>query len=205
MSLSFFFANLSNPVPKCFPKLGLVKSIDFLMQWRLRNKPAVDREVRGGKLGGAGLVAFLYDHRDEAQFRLIRKWAEKLCAEREVGRVVRFVYVPLPEKQLPHFYFQKRDEMYLCRSDWSLFREPRGAVAGFDTTPWDLLVCLEPSPSLPLQYIMWSSQARMKVGSSQRIRPGDCDVLIVPQPGETAAGFSQRSLEFLLNTPMVSP
>lgn len=202
--LSIFFTNLSNPVPKCFAKLGLVKSIDFLLQWRLRNKPAVAREIRGGKLSGAGQVALLYHHRDEAQFRTIRKWAEKLCAERGVGRVVRFVDIPLPEKQVPHYYFQKRDEMYLCRSDWSLFREPQGAVGGFETTPWDLLICLEPNPSLPLQYLMWRSCARMKVGSSHRVRPRDCDVLIVPQPGESAAGFGQRSLEFLLNTPMVS-
>lgn len=192
-------------MPKCGVNLGLVKSNDFLLPWRLRNKHAVEREIRGGKLSGAGQVAILYEHRDEAQFRTIRKWAEKLCAERGVGRVVRFGYIPLPEKQVPHFYFQKRDEMYLCKTDWRLFQEPRGTIAGFETTPWDLLVCLEPAPSVPLQYIMWGSCARMKVGSSQRIRPQDCDVLIVPEPGETAAGFGQRSLEFLLNTPMVSP
>lgn len=163
-----------------------------------------NRRVRGTSLRGAKQVAIVYQHSDEAQFRRMRQLAERLVAEHGVERVVRLAYVPLPEKALPHYFFQKRDEMYLSDGHLDRWKEPKGITNAFLDVDWDMLICLEPEPLLPLDHLCWRSLARMKVGSPGHLRPQDFDVLFVPQPGEPSADFANRMIQFLLDAPMAT-
>lgn len=177
--------------------------MDWWSRFRLKRRPTRIRAVRGTPLRGAKQVAIVYQHRDEAQFRRMRQLAERLVAESGVERVVRLAYVPFPEKALPHYFFQKRDEMYLSEGHLDRWKEAKGNAGSFLDVDWDLLICLEPEPTLPLDYLCWKSLARMKVGSARHLRPQDFDVLFVPKMGETSADFSHRLIQFLLDAPMV--
>jgi len=178
--------------------------MEWWSRYRLKRRPARIRAVRGTSLRGAKQVAIVYQHSDEAQFRRMRQLAERLVAESGVERVVRLAYVPLPEKALPHYFFQKRDEMYLSDSHLDQWKEAKGSVGIFLDVDWDMLICLEPVPTLPLDYLFWKSLARMKVGSARHLRPQDFDVLFVPKPGETSSDFVNRLIQFLLDAPMAT-
>ncbi|WP_306643722.1 DUF6913 domain-containing protein [Sanyastnella coralliicola] len=130
-----------------------------------REQPA-QRERTGTNLSNANSVAFLYEDKDEAYFKQIQRLVRFVHEEYGVRRACALGYVDKPTKQLPIYQLQKLEYMYFTKGDLNWHMKPKVNLMNFLQEPFDILIDLRLSPSVPLDYILRHSKAKMKAGAS---------------------------------------
>ncbi len=176
------------------------------MQWteQIRQRlamrlPVASRPLKGHSLGTARRVGLVYAFQDERKFTEVRRIAESMAKEHGV-EVIRFTYVDLAKKDIPHWMLQLPQSRFIAKEDVNLWGRPRGEAEAFCTEPLDLLLNMEPSLPSMLVHVMRKAQASMKVAVRQPNRNEDYDILFEPVANEQLQDRIRRMIRFLSTT-----
>lgn len=173
--------------------------IDQLRQRLAVRLPKAPRHLKGHSLQSARRMALVYIYRDEQGFNELKTISESIAKEHDV-EVVRFAFVDLAPKDLPHWMIQQPQSRFIAKDDVNLWGRPRGAAESFCNEPWDLLMNVETSLPTPLLHAVRSAQASMKVAVRQPVRNVDYDILFEPVSTESQYDRIHRMIRFLSTT-----
>ena len=176
------------------------------MQWteQIRQRlvtrlPVASRPLKGHSLGSARRVGLVYAFEDERSFNEVKRLAESMAKEYGV-EVIRFTYVDLAKKDIPHWMLQLPQSRFVSKDDVSLWGRPHGEADAFCSEPMDLLINVEPSLPSMLLHVVRNAQASMKVAIRQPVRNEDYDILFEPISEEALQDRLRRMTRFLSTT-----
>ena len=176
------------------------------MQWteQIRQRlaarlPVASRPLKGHSMRSARRVGLVYSFEDERSFNEVRRLAEAMAKEHDV-EVIRFTYVDLAKKDIPHWMLQLPQSRFIAKEDVNLLGRPHGEADGFCAEPLDLLINLETSLHSTLLHVVRNAQASMKVAIRQPVRNEDYDILFEPVLDESLQDRMRRMTRFLSNT-----
>ncbi len=130
------------------------------------------------------MIGIIYSLCDESIYRYVSDFVEKLKDEKKVLKALGFVRSKKDtDKYLPKLTY---DFFYAKNINW--FGIPKGNyVKEFLNTEFDLVIDLSDGNSLPLQYIMARTNAKMNIGSGNRDSQKLYDIIIKRTEGSTLA------------------
>ena len=176
------------------------------MQWteQIRQQlatrlPVASRPLKGHSLESARRVGLVYTFEDERSFTEVRRLADSLEKEHGV-EVIRFTYVDLAKKDIPHWMLQLPQSRFIAKEDVNLWGRPHGEADGFCSEPMDLLINVETSLPTSLLHVIRNAQASMKVAVRQPVRNEDYDILFEPVPDESLQDRMRSMIRFLSTT-----
>ena len=97
---------------------------------------------------------------------------------------------------------RKLESDFFGASDLNWFYKPVKNVAGFALEPYDILINLDPDASIPLDFFVAQSRAKMKVSNYSSRRNNDYDILLPPMEGDTWKQRNHRIIKFLSESPL---
>ncbi|MCH2215949.1 MAG: hypothetical protein MK086_12335 [Flavobacteriales bacterium] len=140
------------------------------MTWgknKLKAALNTNRETKISNFHNAARVALLYEEKGESYFILVKQYVKYLKSEFGVKEVMALCYID-DKKEVPHYHTHRLKFDYFMKSELNWYYEPQAQqVRNFESTPYDILINLERTPSLPLQFIQLKSAAKLKVGYYQ--------------------------------------
>lgn len=149
--------------------------------WGRRKLPAKineSRETAVSNFHSAGSVALLYEEKGESYFILVKQYVKYLKSEFGVREVMALCYID-DKKEVPHYHTHRLKFDYFLKSDLNWWYEPDcDQVDSFVSRPYDILINLERSPSLPLEFIQAKSNAALKVGYYRADREAHFDLML---------------------------
>lgn len=177
-----------------------------LIPKKLRNKIALrilgftaspEREKQGTSINHAKNLILVYHGETEAKYKLVKDIAHYLKKEFGVKRVMRLAYLDVEEKMTPIWHMRKLESDFFCQSDLNWFSKPVKNVEGFANEPYDILINLDPDASIPLDFFVAESKAKMKVSNYSSRRTKDYDILLPPMEGDNWKQRNHRIIKFL--------
>ena len=150
-------------------------------------------------MSSARRVGLVYEFQDERYFTEVRRKAESMAKEFSV-EVIRFTYVDLAKKDIPHWMLQLPQSRFIAKDDVSLWGRPHGEANSFCSENLDLLMNVESSLPAPLLHVIRGAQASMKVAVRQPLRNEDYDILFEPVLDEHFQDRLHRMIRFLSTT-----
>ncbi len=130
----------------------------------LHREPEPNRERRGYNFNSATRIGVLYLDSDESFYNQIRFYARQLKERFDVKSVICLGYVNEGKKKFPSYQVQKLELNYFAKEDLNWHLKPLQNVESFLREDFDILLDLSGGNSVPLNYVLKESKARMKVG-----------------------------------------
>lgn len=161
-----------------------------------------ERDKQGTNLRNARNVILVYTEKDEAKFKLVKDIALYLKKEFDIKRIMRLAYIDADEKMLPVWHMRKLESDFFCKSDLNWWNKPVRNVQALIQEPYDILVHLDPDDSIPLDFFVAFSKAKMKVSNYSVRRTADFDILLPPVPGDSWKQRNHRIIQFLSDSPL---
>jgi hypothetical protein len=163
---------------------------------------STDRNKKGTSINQAKNLILVYHGETEAKYKLVKDVAHYLKKEFGIKRVMRLAYLDVEEKLTPIWHMRKLESDFFCKSDLNWFYKPVKNVAGFALEPYDILINLDPDASIPLDFFVAQSRAKMKVSNYSSRRNKDYDILLPPMEGDTWKQRNHRIIKFLSESPL---
>lgn len=136
------------------------------------------RETAISNFHNAGSVAILYEEKGESYYILVKQYVKYLKSEFGVKEVMALCYID-DKKHVPHYHTHRLKFDYFLKSELNWWYEPNcDQVKNFVAYPYDILINLERSPALPLEFIQAESNARLKVGYYNADREDHFDLML---------------------------
>ena len=161
-----------------------------------------NRMKQGTPINQAKNLILVYQGETEAKYKLVKDIANYLKNEYGVKRVMRIAYLDVEEKQTPIWHMRKLESDFFCQSDLNWHYKPVKNVEGLINEPYDILINLDPDASIPLDFFMALSKAKMKVSNYSTRRNKDYDILLPPMEGDTWKQRNHRIIKFLSESPL---
>ncbi|MDG1260559.1 MAG: hypothetical protein P8O05_02265 [Flavobacteriales bacterium] len=165
----------------------------------LQKLDSSDRNRKGCTLNEAKSVALLYRDHDEAHYKQIKSLVKSLHADFGIQRVCALGFVNSNAKQLPIYQAQKLEYMYFTKDDLNWHMKPKVNLMNFLHEEFDVLIDLTLAPSLPLQFIIKSSKASMKVGNSLTQNETDLDFILEVDENVSLDEYWRQVVFYLTN------
>lgn len=144
----------------------------------LRNEIEPLRLRKGFNFNSAERVAFIFRDSDEATFNLLRKYAQELRENFQIKSVFLMAFVDEPEKRIPVWQAHKLETDFFSRQDLNWHMKPVSGVEQFLAQDFDILIDFSGGNTLPLNYILKESKAKMKVGLRGTRAERYCDFIL---------------------------
>jgi len=145
---------------------------------KLPTKINQSRETAVSNFHNARSVAILYEEKGESYFILVKQYVKYLKSEFGVKEVMAFCYIA-DKKEVPHYHTHRLKFDYFLKSELNWWYEPTcDQVKNFITNEYDILINLERTPALPLEFIQAESNARLKVGYYRADRQEYFDIML---------------------------
>ena len=142
----------------------------------------------------AKTIGLLYDATKETNFKAIRKLTEEIKLDGK--KVLSMGYVNLPE--LENFHIQPREFGFFCNKDLNWFKKPEEPeVKDFCNTTFDILIDLNISDHLPIQFILAQSKAHFKLGRYSKTNIKYFDMLIDISGKKNIDFIIEQSMHYL--------
>lgn len=145
---------------------------------KLPGKLNENRETAVSNFHNASSVALLYEEKGESYFILVKQYVKYLKSEFGVREVMALCYID-EKKEVPHYHVHRLKFDYFLKSELNWWYEPNcDQVKNFVANKYDILINLERSPALPLEFIQAESNARLKVGYYRAEREEHFDLML---------------------------
>ena len=145
---------------------------------KLPSKVNTNRETAVSNFHNANSVALLYEEKGESYFILVKQYVKYLKSEFGVREVMALCYID-HKKEVPHYHTHRLKFDYFLKSELNWWYEPNcEQVKKFVTGEYDILINLERSPALPLEFIQVESNAKLKVGYFRNGREAFFDLML---------------------------
>ncbi|MCZ4410750.1 hypothetical protein O3Q51_18180 [Cryomorphaceae bacterium 1068] len=145
---------------------------------KLLSKINKSRETAVSNFHNAHSVAILYEEKGESYYILVKQYVKYLKSEFGVRDVLALCYID-DKKEVPHYHTHRLKFDYFLKSELNWWYEPScDQVKNFVANPYDILINLERTPSLPLEFIQAESNARLKVGYYNPDREDHFDLML---------------------------
>jgi len=145
---------------------------------KLPSKVNTNRETAVSNFHNANSVALLYEEKGESYFILVKQYVKYLKSEFGVREVMALCYID-HKKEVPHYHTHRLKFDYFLKSELNWWYEPNcDQVKKFVTGEYDILINLERSPALPLEFIQVESNAKLKVGYFRNGREAFFDLML---------------------------
>lgn len=150
-------------------------------QYHFSNHPVTLQEARH--------IGILFDATQIDDRKEVVAFIEKLKKQEKKVQALAFLDDTLTIDSLPFRYFNRK------ALDWK-GRPVHEFADAFAREKFDMLFCLYPSSSAPLEYIAVQSLSRFKIGAHQE-NTACFDLAVVPD--QTDAGYMIRQIEHILS------
>lgn len=161
------------------PMVRIRKKIkEFAGRRLLKKESEVLRIRKGSNYHAANSIGLLYKDTDESFFKAIRKFAKTLKEKYNVQYVAALGFIDDAEKNIPVWQQQKLEFEYFTRDDLNWHLKPMKNVQKFAKQPFDILIDFSGGNVVPINYVLKSSVAGMKVGVRGVKAEKYCDFVI---------------------------
>ena len=171
-------------------------------QYVLQFSPQVDRLRSGSSLRQMKSMVLVYADHDEAKYKLVRDIATYIKKEFGVKHVMRVAYIDEESKFIPAWHLRKLETDYFCKSDLNWFGKPVSNVNPLLQEPFDVLIHFDPDSSVPLDFFVMASKAKMRVSNHSKMRTKDYDILLPTTKGDNWKQRNHRIIQFLAESPL---
>jgi hypothetical protein len=176
--------------------------VDQIGQWYGLKQLQTSKEVRNHRCGStfheAKTICLIYLDRDEAFYNQVKAYVKFLHSEYGMRRVCALGYVNKKAKHVPVYQSQKLEYQFFTKNDTNWFQKPVSNVEVFLNESFDILIDLNMSESLSLDYIVRESRSKMKVGSRQKRHSHLYDILIDVRASQSVGPYIDQ-VNFVLN------
>ncbi len=146
---------------------------------RLYHKEVEPLRLRKGfNFHSAERVAFIYLDSDEDFFKTLRKYAKYLKENFNIKSVMMMGFVDEPDKKIPIWQQHKLETDFFSRVNLNWYLKPVSGVKIFLEEDFDILIDFSGGNSLPLNYVLKESIAKMKVGALGSRAARNCDFIL---------------------------
>jgi hypothetical protein len=170
---------------------------------KLRKTAEPMRNRTGFNFHSADRVGIIYEDSDEPFYKKLRDYAAFLKSTYSLKSVFLLGYIPLPDKQLPPWQQHKLESEYFTKSEVNWQMQPSGAADKFVRDEFDMLIDLSSGNSIPLNFVMKQSRAKMKVGIAGTRSASCCDLIINLGDTPTIDQFVKQLNTYLSNPKIV--
>jgi hypothetical protein len=164
--------------------------------------PARERAKQGTSLNKANAIILVYQGETEAKYKLVKDIANYLKKEFGIKRVMRLAYIDVEEKATPIWHMRKLESDFFCLSDLNWHYKPIKNIEGLINEPYEILINLDPDASIPLDFFVANSKAKMKVANHSSRRKKDYDILLPEEEGDSWKQRNHRVIKFLSESPL---
>lgn len=165
----------------------------------LRREEEPARNKQGFNFHTSKRVAFLYLDEDEYFFKRIRKYANYLKSTYGIKTVFMLGFINQKEKHVPIWQQQVLESEYFSLSDLNWYMRPIRRVADFTHESFDILIDFSGGQSVPLNFVLKTSKAHMKVGMKGADYESYYDFIIDMGIDRSSAKFVEQLNLFLSN------
>lgn len=144
----------------------------------LRNEIEPVRLRKGFNFNSAERVGILYLDRDQQFFEDLNAYAKFLKNDFNIHQVSMLAFVDEIEKKIPAWQLQGADSIYFTRKHLNWHMRPIEMVNDFIADDFDILIDFSGGNSLPLNFVMKESKAKMKVGLRGTKAERYCDFIL---------------------------
>lgn len=146
---------------------------------RLYHKEVEPLRLRKGfNFHSAERVAFIYLDSDETFFKSLKKYAKYLKENFNIKSVMMMGFVDEPDKKIPIWQQHKLETDFFSRVNLNWYLKPVSGVKNFLEEDFDILIDFSGGNSLPLNYVLKESVAKMKVGALGSRAARNCDFIL---------------------------
>lgn len=144
----------------------------------LRKEVEPVRLRKGFNFNSAEKVGILYLDRDEKFYNEIHDYAKKLKDNFSISKVNLLGFVDEVEKKIPAWQKHTVDSTYITRKhlNWNL--RPVSGVENFTGEDFDILIDCSGGNTVPLNFVLKESKAKMKVGLRGTRAERYCDFIL---------------------------
>ncbi len=168
-------------------------------QFDLNRVSKSKRQRKGASLSEASSIALLYADVDESHFNQIKSLVKSLHTEHGIQRVCAMGFVDKKAKKTPEYQTQKLEYMYFTKSDLTWKMKPKAGMMNFVNEQFDIIIDLSMKPVLPLQFLLKSSLAHMKVGSSLSESDDHLDLILELDKNASLGEYWRQAIFYLTN------
>ncbi len=167
-----------------------------------KSLPAKKREAERVKSGSdfnkSNSLVLLCKDTDEQKLKERKSFLRHLKGEYGLRNVLIYCFSESEETDLPVYLSHLKELDFICLSDLSWRLVPKKAISGFCEKNFDLLIDLNSEPSEPLEHIIASSKAKMKIGRRGSVHEKYLD-LIIDIPEDNSEKQFLKETEYFLS------
>ncbi|MFT4779095.1 MAG: hypothetical protein ACI80P_001555 [Flavobacteriales bacterium] len=157
------------------------------------------RQRKGTTLKEASSIALLYEDLDETHYKQVKSLVKSLHNEHGIQRVCAMGFINEQQKNIPVYQTQKLEYMYFTKRDLTWDMRPKAGMMNFVNEQFDLIIDLSMNPVLPLQFLLKTSLAHMKVGSSLSQSDDHLDFILELEPNASLDEYWRQVMFYLTN------
>jgi hypothetical protein len=125
--------------------------------------------------GQARHIGIIYDATKDSDYELVKNYVREMM--KDAREVVALGYVNL--KEIPQNRYMKLGLDFFTRKSLNWKMKPRNSiVSSFLQREFDILICLNSEPSVPIRYVTALANARCKIGKYESSGPSVFDVMV---------------------------
>jgi hypothetical protein len=159
--------------------MKLPKRVRQIMGARmLRNEAEPVRLRKGFNFHSAQNVGLIYLDSDEQFYNEINNFSKLLKSDFDIRKVLSLAFVDEIEKKIPAWQIQNEHSTFFTRKDLNWHMRPTSGMENFISEDFDILIDFSGGNSLPLNFIMKESRAKMKVGLRGTKAERYCDFIL---------------------------
>jgi hypothetical protein len=144
----------------------------------LRNEVEPVRLRKGFNFNSADKIGIIYLDQDEAFYKEIIGYSNFLKSNFNISKVMLLAFVDEIEKKIPAWQSHKVDAAFFTRKNLNWHMRPVSGIENFVEDDFDILIDFSGGNSLPLNFILKESKAKMKVGLRGTRAERYCDFIL---------------------------
>jgi hypothetical protein len=144
----------------------------------LRNEVEPVRLRKGFNFNSAEKVGVLYLDRDEKFYNEIHDYAKYLKDNFSISKVNLLAFVDEVEKKIPAWQKHTIDSAFITRKHLNWHLRPISGVENFTGEDFDILIDFSGGNTVPLNFVLKESKAKMKVGLRGTRAERYCDFIL---------------------------
>lgn len=168
--------------------------IKYIAAYQIKKLCALPRNKEFVKLNDAKTIGILFDATNNDAFETVKKFIEKLKTYTKNVHAIGYV----DEKLTPNYSYIKTDIDLFNKKELKSFYQPQSPyIKTFMEDEKDLLIDINISQKVPLQFIAASSKAKCKVGIHLPENEPLHDILIATTPQQGLDFYLQQVVKYL--------
>jgi hypothetical protein len=144
----------------------------------LRRERDAIRHRAGYNFHSAERVAVLYKEDGESHYKYVRDFCASLKSRFGIKTAFMMGFVDLPLRQSPTWQQHKLEADFFSRTDLNWHMKPGAAVRNFNLQQFQIIIDLTDGSCIPINYLIRSNRAAMKIGLRGGISESCYDFMI---------------------------